>query len=454
MGANCSGICLTYLALHFTLKPIVIALPPSIAVMPNPLLKRSTCPHCWKGFAPEDVLWIATHPELYGDPRVNDYRRFLPSRFNLAGDALDARGQVCLELACPHCHLAIPKSILEVDPFFVSILGTPSCGKSVFLAAMTWELRKFMPHHFRLSFSDADARSNMTLSDYQEKLFMNPNDEELIPMADLIEKTQQTSTATYNMVNYDGKEARYPKPFYFSLAPLAGHPSLKDAARISRLICLYDNAGENYLTAAKGVNTETQHLGKAQFLLFLFDPTQDQRFLKKLQGLKPGFKGPELMRQETVLIEAADRIRKLTGMGSTVKYERPLIVVVTKLDEWEGLIPNRDSSTVWAARKDGMYVVDLDLVERQSLEIKNLLLQTTPEVVTSAESFAQKVCYIGVSALGTSPEVLPPTHPKFNPAKPTARAIRPAGIQPRNVVLPFVYGLGNSLSGPIGMKKK
>lgn len=424
--------------------------------MPTTLLKRATCPHCWKGFAPEDVLWVSTHPDLYGDPRVDDYRRFLPSRFTVGGDALDARGQVCMELACPHCHLTVPRAILEVDPFFISIIGTPACGKSVFLAAMTWELRKFLPHQFRVSFSDADARANMILSEYQQNLFMNPDEDYLVPMASVIPKTQQTGD-TYNVVNYDGKQARYPKPFFFSMTPLKGHPSIKDASRIARMICLYDNAGENYLTGTKGPNTETQHLGKAQFLLYLFDPTQDQRFQKRLQVANPTTKvakAQNLMRQETVLIEAIDRIRKLAGMGSTAKYERPLIIVVTKLDEWEGLIPQRNSSSVWAERKDGMYVVDLDLVEVQSRQIKELLLQTTPEVVTSAESFAEKVCYIGVSALGTTPEVLNPTDPKYDPTKPDTRGVRPSAIQPRNVVLPFIYGLGHSLSGPIGMKQK
>ena len=61
------------------------------------LLKRIICPHCWKQFAPEDILWISTHPDLNGDARLGPEkpRRFLPSRFTVGGDALDARGHPC-----------------------------------------------------------------------------------------------------------------------------------------------------------------------------------------------------------------------------------------------------------------------------------------------------------------------------------------------------------------------
>jgi hypothetical protein len=30
------------------------------------LLRRTTCPHCWRKFAPRDVLWISSHADLLG----------------------------------------------------------------------------------------------------------------------------------------------------------------------------------------------------------------------------------------------------------------------------------------------------------------------------------------------------------------------------------------------------
>jgi hypothetical protein len=107
------------------------------------LCTRITCPHCWHSFPPEEVLWVSQHPELRDDPKLpGELRRFLPSRFNVAGEALDARQYPRHKLACPNCHLSVPRAFLEMDPFFLSILGSPGSGKSYFLTSMTWQLRQ------------------------------------------------------------------------------------------------------------------------------------------------------------------------------------------------------------------------------------------------------------------------------------------------------------------------
>ena len=105
--------------------------PRTAEVEPIRLLTRATCPHCWETFPPEQSLWISEHVELLGDPMLGPERqqRFLPSRFTVDGDAIDARGMICRSLACPHCHLAIPRAMLEMEPLFFSILGSPASGK-------------------------------------------------------------------------------------------------------------------------------------------------------------------------------------------------------------------------------------------------------------------------------------------------------------------------------------
>ena len=108
------------------------------------LQEELTCLHCWSRCSPDEVLWISEHQELLGDPLLGEsaQRRFLPARFTLTGEALDPRGQVCREIACPHCHLPLPRAMLEHPPLLVSIIGTPTCGKSYFLGALTWSLRR------------------------------------------------------------------------------------------------------------------------------------------------------------------------------------------------------------------------------------------------------------------------------------------------------------------------
>ena len=112
--------------------------------IPDNLLSTITCPHCWHRFAPDKVLWVSQHAELLGDPIVGPeaQSRFRPSRFNALGEAIDARDMPCQLLACPRCHLIVPRPLVEHEPLFFSIIGSPASGKSHFLASMTWELRR------------------------------------------------------------------------------------------------------------------------------------------------------------------------------------------------------------------------------------------------------------------------------------------------------------------------
>ncbi|MBJ7430726.1 MAG: hypothetical protein JHC56_05265, partial [Gemmataceae bacterium] len=101
------------------------------------LRQSATCPNCMGKFAPEDVLWVSSHQSLAGDRRLrreDALMRFLPSRFSPEGFAIDPKGVVCKKLACPNCHLEIPREVLESRIKFFSIIGTPGSGKSFLLA--------------------------------------------------------------------------------------------------------------------------------------------------------------------------------------------------------------------------------------------------------------------------------------------------------------------------------
>ncbi len=210
-----------------------------------PLKNRVTCPHCWNVFPPEKALWVAQHPDLVGDARLtrDQSQRFLPSRFNIEGAAIDAKGFACHELACPKCHLLIPRILFETRSIFLSILGTPACGKSYFLASMTWRLRQLLPRSFGLALTDADPVSNSILHQYEEIQFLNPNPDALVKL----QKTEEQGDL-YDSVSYGGETGvvRYPRPFMFSLRPLETHPNYPAAPQIARSLCLYDNAGESF----------------------------------------------------------------------------------------------------------------------------------------------------------------------------------------------------------------
>ncbi|HEX6986329.1 MAG TPA: hypothetical protein VF170_13185 [Planctomycetaceae bacterium] len=404
------------------------------AVAAPVLLKQATCPHCWTAFRPEQTLFVAEHVELLGDARLGPeaQTRFLPTRFNVQGDAIDAKGFPCSQIACPQCHLVIPRACLELPPLFLSIFGAPGSGKSYYLAAMTWQLRASLPDRFRIGFGDADPAMNRTLVEYEESLFVNPHAEELIPLGRLIRKTE-TQGDLYNAVAFGGQSVLYSRPFLFTLRPQEDHPAATGPAAGSRLVCLYDNAGESFQpgadTAAAPV---TRHLAHSRALLFVFDPTQDARF-RKAAGI--GGSAAQLSRQEPILQEAAARVRRHAGLRHSEKHQRPLIVVLSKYDRWSGLLNEDVPAEPFCsyAPSEGLpFALDIDRVEHRSRVVREVLRRLCPEIVHAAEGFCERVVYVPTSAVGYKAEIDPQTGQS---------AIRPADTEPHWVTVPFLYAL-------------
>jgi hypothetical protein len=397
------------------------------------LRPRVTCPHCWMDFPPEEVLWISVHPGLIGDPLLGKdaQQRFLPTRFDLEGHAIDVRGGSCRQLACPRCHLSIAQVFLETAPLFISILGGPSSGKSYYLAAMTWQLRKSLQRYFGLTFQDADPLANHVLTDYEEKLFLSSTDQELVTLP----KTTLQGDL-YESVKFGDQETWFPKPFVFLLQPLKTHPGYHKHQVYSKALCLYDNAGEHFLAGFETALHPIQHLAVSQALLFMFDPTQHAKFREKCIGTT---NDPQMAadsatyRQDQILLEAANRIRSHTRIPSHSKYPCPLIIVLTKYDAWSFLIgeSSLDLQKAIHTTKNSISGLDLGLIDKVSQEVRKLLLELAPEFVSAAEGFCEKVTYIPVSAMGGSPEV----------GKTGFMGVRPCNIKPKWVEIPMLYAL-------------
>lgn len=416
------------------------------------LLGRVTCPHCWEHFAPEQILWISEHNELLGDPKLGaeHQQRFLPTRFTLAGEAIDGKGFPCHQLACPKCHLSVPAPLLEMEPLFLSIFGAPASGKSFFLAALAWELRKALPLRFFIGFSDADPASNQYLHDYEESLFSSGESKRLVPLGTLIRKTEEHGDL-YDTVSYGSQVVSYPRPLLFALQPQSDHPNAKHVDRLARVVCLYDNAGESFLPGKDtAANPVTRHMAQSRVLFFVFDPTQDSHFQSQRWGRRVAQESGRTFRQEPILQEAAARIRRYAGISQRQKHERPLVVILTKFDEWSELLGGpsaepciecdvpRNSADASHTR---IHLLDTAAIDAQSRRAREVLLKLSPEIVTAAEGFANEVIYIPVSAIGWKTQW---------DALQSQVSIRPADAKPHWVTVPFAYALSRSVQGLVG----
>ncbi|TWT35594.1 hypothetical protein KOR34_04870 [Posidoniimonas corsicana] len=327
---------------------------------------------------------------------------------------------------------------------FVSIAGTPSCGKTYFLASMTWRLRHVFPKHFAMTFSDADPVSNLQLNEYENQQFFNPNPDEVVKLA----KTQEHGEL-YDTVMFGEKLVEYPRPFLFAIRPNAHHPNAGQGGKTSRLLCLYDNAGESYEPGRDDASSPvTRHLAHAQVLMFCFDPTQDPRFRQECRSASQDPQvvgGLETRRQEAVFHELVDRVRRHAGLHQNEKHRRPLVVIVTKYDVWKPMLGECDLPDPWLpVPGSALSGLDVPRIEGVSDQVRELLWRFTPEMVSAAEAFSDRVTYIPVSATGCSPVV--------DEDSGQISGIRPRDINPIWTEVPLLLALAKWGAGMVPYK--
>ena len=408
------------------------------------LLDKVTCPHCWAVFETHEVLWVTAHNSLRGDPKLgrDAEKRYLPTRFTPDGLGIDEMNGRSHRIACPTCHLEIPRAATEMASWMVSVIGAPASGKSFYLGALAYSLRRLLLGRFRVSFTDADPDLNRLINHYEQSMFGHPRPNDLIDPGELIPKTQLTGEL-YSRVFLGGEWVLYPRPFLFALRPDAAHPHVADPTSAARLLCLYDNAGESFLPGGDSAGSPvTRHLAQASVLTFLFDPTQDSEFRRAhlehgAAGL-PADDRLKLRQQQTILTEAALRVRQFNNMPSGKKHDKPLFVVVTKQDLWGHEVPAvADPQPLLLQGPTGIACLNLTRIEAVSAGIREMLLRHCPGVVDAAESFANSVVYVGASSFGTRPERV-----DGGPWM-----IRPRDIRPVGVEVPILYGLNRHMPG-------
>jgi len=416
--------------------------------MRHALLRKIRCPHCWHQFPAEDICWVASHPDLRNDPvlSADEPLRFVPSRYTAAGEGIDAMGSTCRRMACPRCHLLIPSVMLEHRARILSIVGTPSCGKTFFLTAAAWMLRQRLEECFALTFADADPQSNQALTRNEQRLFLPEDPNGLVTL----DKTQLEGLQYSTVQIEPGQTTTLPEPYLFSVRPSAEHVFAAEAQKRTELLCLYDNAGEHFLPGGDlATSPTTQHLARAKMLYFLFDPTQDVRFRRQLEGQSAD---PQLtqasrsFRQDTVAQEMAARVRRMTSLSASDKLSQPLVVVVTKSDVWHSLVPGIDIETdpySMEIRSDGLKLggLDMERIARVSEAVEEVLRRSVPEFVSAVRGIAQEVTFVPVSATGCSPVM-----------RDGLLRIRASKVRPWWVTVPFLMDLAR-LGTIVGVRR-
>lgn len=385
------------------------------------MLRTVACPNCWREFHPAEVHFVAESPELRGDPVLGpaEQLRFRAMRFDPAGNALDPHEGRCQRVACPSCHVEVPRAVLEVPQLPISVVGSPGSGKTNMLAAATWRLRREAPG-LGMQFVDAEPGFNALIHRGESRLFSSAD-----PRGDVtLPKTDVGGADLYRMVRVGGHREMVPRPSYFRIRCADGPDSV---------LVLYDNAGEHFLpgTASAGM-VATRHLERSAAMVLVFDPMQDIRFRRKhAAGAFAGAEGHE--RQELVLGEAIARVRRLRALDPSSPVSLPIVVAMTKADEWGASA----LGTGWDALPgdEGPAARRRALAEwswAMGTRCRTAIAESSPEFLAALDSLSGNVRFVPCSALGCSPTT----------GTDGRRVIAASSVRPRLAEAPLLVAAG------------
>ena len=393
--------------------PAELARDPAFA---NPNLDGEfTCPVCWLRFDGGDIMHIAVHDSLRGDPVLGEdaQQRFLATRFNNAGQALDAMSLPSSEIACPHCRRKLPPSFLGMPHHIISLVGDQSAGKSYYLSVLTKVLPATLYREFGIVFQDSDPTGNAPVNDMRKALFGAQS-----PAQAKLAKTVFEG-AMYERLPRQGRMVALPRPFVYTLAA-------EEKTRDQCALIFYDNAGEHFQPGINIVEQPgAQHVASAAGIMYLFDPFNSPEFRQHLRDTKdPQLEKPVVDQQDIILSEMRARIQTIRNLRSGETIRTPVAFIVGKCDAWLQLLNGK-------TLRDPVHGGELDAsaIEENSGVIRQLLYQLCPPIVANAEALSANVMFFAASSFGHTPLKIGPGEYVPDPSK----------LQPVNVEVPLLW---------------
>ncbi|MDO5553779.1 MAG: hypothetical protein Q4G68_08455 [Planctomycetia bacterium] len=426
------------------------------------------CPHCAAQFRAEDTLWVANRNSECRDARVpNEPIRFSPRHFTPDAHALDAENRECEAVACPHCHLQFDQEYLETQPFMLTLAGGRRTGKTFFLTAMVWWMKRSL-QNYGLELHESCSELCTEWARMIELLFPTR------ATGPAIKKLEYSCDATIAKSVFipDSKMDTYDQN-----APPGDHPVvlwtpalyfINRTDDISRkyAICLYD---QYELDLPAGTEfpprTISGSISLGDALFFFYDPVQNFHFMQSpllTARQADAFNTQDDMNDTTILDDPitvfndmAKRIRaeyrNETGqrLSAMEKYDRPLVIVVTKCDVWKSLLPDtiqahlNDDPVLSTGKKLSL---DSRILQDVSDAILALFAEYAPEFLNVVSAFATDVLFLPVSVTGVNCSV-----PDSDLGDENANLSR-AGASPVWVGVPLLYAMARHESPIITMR--
>jgi hypothetical protein len=374
-----------------------------------------TCPVCWLRFDAGDIMHIAVHDSLRGDPLLGEdaQQRFLATRFNNAGQALDAMSLPSSETACPHCRRKLPPGFLEMPHHIISLVGDQSAGKSYYLSVLMKVLPAALYRDFGVVFSDSDPAGNAPVNDMRKALFGAQS----ATQAKLAKTVFEG--AMYERLPRQGRMVALPRPFVYTLAA-------KGESHAHCALIFYDNAGEHFQPGVNIVEQPgAQHVASAAGILYLFDPFNSPEFRQHLRDSKdPQLEKPVVDQQDIILSEMRARIQTLRNLRAGETIQTPVAFIVGKCDVWGHLLDGEPLRPTVAAGQ-----LDFAALRENSRIIRDLLCRLSPPLVANVEVLSRNVLFFAASSFGHTPLKIGPGEYVPDPSR----------LRPVNVETPLLW---------------
>lgn len=363
------------------------------------------CPHCFKKFHPEAVMFRATHSKendieycLQEDIRLNTYL----DKFGLEGsDELEAVidpktipmekcmyvDEVLMSIKdkydietkkriCPYCHNDLPYSAGRAPSNIIAIIGPSQVGKSVYMTSLIHTLETATAHHFEAACLPINADTSRRFKDYYLDPLFNQNM--------LIESTQ--------------KEKKQ-EPFIFQF-------KFKDTNKAPLSLVFFDVAGEG-MVEEEYLDLYANHIKNAEGILFLVDPLQLSTIRSKVilnQGDKTGDFTSRYQEPRDVIVTLAEHF---IGRQEDGKTNIPTAVVVTKSDMLAYVADEEESYVKANSNIFNNYVhkgvFNLEEYENINGEVQRFIEKVDRAFKDAIEVHFNDVSYFAVSALGQNP---------------------------------------------------
>ena len=374
-------------------------------VMPVQKKFPIVCPHCFKKFEPEDVIFRATHSKendeeyaLQEDEKLNAYL----DKFRLEGieeleTVIDPKtipienktyvDEVLMSIKdkydietkkrlCPFCHNDLPYSAGRTPSNIIAIIGASQVGKSVYMTSLIQTLETSTAHNFNAACLPVNSDTSRRFRDqYLHPLFVQNT---------LVESTQ--------------KEKKQ-EPFIFQF-------KFKDNDKPPLSLVFFDVAGEG-MVEEEYIDLYANHIKNAEGILFLVDPLQLSTIRNKIilnQGDKSGDFTSKYQESRDVVVTLAENF---IGLQEDGKTNIPTAVVVTKSDMLEFLVKDGEEYVKANSNIFNNYThkgyFNLDEYENINGEVHRFIEKVDLAFMDAIEVHFSNISYFAVSAIGQNP---------------------------------------------------